>query len=143
MTIETLTCYRTSDGKLHTDKQWAEEHEESLMLSEKATKLLADGGSLYDALSLGDKYNRLGRLTEHDQVLLKSTAKDTLIAIPHWQCRDEPLYKAERIDFVKGIGVYFYGGKPLSWSGNYGNWVNLDDTVRYLENTFKEKMNEH
>lgn len=49
--------------------------------------------------------------------------KDNCFIISHWQCCEKPAYKIREI---KENGYVYVSGKG-SWSGYYGNDINIDD----------------
>jgi hypothetical protein len=120
--IKTIQCYQATDGSLHTDMRSAEYRQLRIDDTETANKMLEDGKSI------GDILKAIGR-TEHDPIF-DSVTKHSLLAIPHWQCRDEPGYKVIRFD--DDYTVYVYGNAG-SWSGSYGNTMSLYDLKGYAK----------
>lgn len=53
----------------------------------------------------------------------KEVTKDNCFVISHWQCCEKPAYQIRRIE--EGGSVYVSG--KGSWSGYYGNEVNISE----------------
>lgn len=124
--ITVTTAYVTRDGNMHRRHADAVMAEERLDAIDAANKILDEGGNLHAAIKAW------GYQINPAQVF-KLMTKDTKLAIPHWQCRDEPGYVVMRFD-KNGIRV---GGDAGSWSGFYADYVSVTDLERYARNTFR------
>jgi hypothetical protein len=117
-----LEVFETSDGDLHRSRAAADFHQKRIDGSVLATRMLDEGKSVGEALRAG------GFLPDGCYPALDEIFQSTRLAIPHWQCRDEPGYQPWRIN---SNGEVFVHGHAGSWSGAYGNDCSPQDVERY------------
>ena len=119
--IKEVKRYQTSDGGLHDDIRDAEYHQILVTNTENNTRLLREGKSIGEILSI---YSSIGPV----EPVLFDVTKDSLLCIPHWQCREEAGYSPLSFNID---GTIFVWGNAGSWSGTYGSNVKVKDLVRY------------
>ena len=126
--IEEVTAWRVGH-ELFADRRHAEDRVALRRRAQAANEALRAGKSILECVKLyvrspecygGERYAILGEMT-----------KDTKLVISYWQCRDTPGYCVCHFD-EKGIYVSGHAG---SWSGPYGNYVDLGCLVRYANDT--------
>ena len=117
--MRTVTRYESEDGKIHSTERDCLLHEKRCADTNEANKMLRDGRPLLECL---EHIQSMDAYKPDDRELLSQITKDTPIAIPHWQCRDQPGYKPVRIEVSGRLFVHGYTG---AWSGAYGEamWV--------------------
>jgi hypothetical protein len=113
--------YQTTDGESHSTKSSAAYHQKEIALTDHANARLEAGDTIADILRAVGK-------SVPDPILEKVT-KDSKLAIPHWQCRDEAGYTPRR--FEHGAWTVYVYGRAGSWSGGYGNTMSVQDLARY------------
>lgn len=119
--IEQITKWRTSDGEEFYVLSSAQDHALDIERAYKANAILDEGGSVADALrAMGAQYEI--------NPILERVTKATRLVISHWQCREEPGYRIQRISPNR---IFYIYGNAGSWSGAYGGNVGLNDLIRY------------
>jgi len=130
-----VTRYETSDGKTFAIEGLAADWQRALGAAELANLALEGGGDLADAYALFFAKAYTWKPAAETLVTIAAlrglTSKSQLI-ISHWQCRETPGYQPHRIN---PDGSIYVGGYAGSWSGGYGQDVQLRDLVRYVEDT--------
>lgn len=110
-----VTMYQANDGKLHRTESECLAWEKRCDDFAAANEMFFAGSTVLDAL---DRAGQSSSLSKQDRDLLSLINRDTAIAIPHWQCRDQIGYKPSCLELDGRIYVYGHAG---SWSGPYGN----------------------
>ena len=120
--------YVADDGEMFETKQECISYEKFQSKLIFANEKFKTGTSLAEVL----RFLSYNLLPESDQTKqyteFESVTKDTLIAIPFWQCRDLPMYKVLYInkDFSLCVGNL-----------EYSNTIYLHNFIRYLNYTNK------
>ena len=117
-----VTVFRTTDGKDFNFRSSAEYHQKEIAIAEDANARLKRGESIAEILRANGK-------TVPDEIL-ERVNKDSKLVIEHWQCRDTPGYQPRFFD--PGLSIYV-AGDTGSWSGSYGNMMNLRDLAGYAK----------
>lgn len=125
--IEQIMMYRTRDGEVHHSEYSALIHEQRLDEREAGDKILADGGTLYDAC-VAAGYGKV------DDVLKSFTRSDKLI-IAHWQCHDDPAYS---VCSFERQGIFCHG--VTNSFGGYGSHITAADLARYAAHTLEVRI---
>lgn len=147
--MKEITCWQSDDGQLFHDKSSCARHESDVAAARSATAVLREGRSLYDAFDT--YYNGCGFMlpswptsfTDSDQAFLQEITQNTKIAIPHWQCRDEPRYSPYEISHNGMLYVATAKDVPRGWPLAYGNWCTLRDFLRYVTETKTQHLQWH
>lgn len=128
--MKTVTMYEAEDGKTFTSEAQCLEYEQQCDDARAANVMLNNGATLMAALTRASQTRPWwdDELTPEDRVILTSATKDTGFVVRHWQCSDKPCYTVHQIDCY---GRLFLFGDAGSWRGPYGNWVDLQDLLRY------------
>lgn len=121
--IETITKYRTSDGKEFFGLNSAQDHASRIVQSERANEVLNSGGTVSDAL-------RAAGWEAHIDPIFDKVNKDTKLVVEYWQCRETPGYQVRH--FEPNHKVYVFGNAG-SWSGSYGGTMELRELARYAK----------
>jgi hypothetical protein len=129
---ERIDMWRAPDGRTFSTEQSCLEYEQQVADADAANAALEGGASLLAVLQLANRSRSWWRADDADAALLSSMTKDTALVVRHWQCSDKPGYKFCRVDYEGRIRLY---GDAGSWSGSYGNWVSLEDFIRYARAT--------
>ena len=121
--IQEVSSWKTTDGEIHRNMDWAADYQFALDRAEAANEMLKEGFSV-------------GQILEHfewpvDDPILNDVTKDSKLVIWHWQCRDTPGYQPIR--FNRDFTLYV-AGDAGSWSGPYGDDVRLSCLVGYAKN---------
>ena len=132
--MKIVTMYEAKDGKQFRDEAQCLEYEQQCDDARAANDMLENGATLMAALTRANQTRPWwdGGLTLEDKVILMKTTKDTGFAVRHWQCSDKPGYKVRQIDSAGRMHLF---GDAGAWSGCYGNWVGLQDLLRYAHQT--------
>ena len=132
--MKTVTMYEADDGKQFRSEAQCLEHEQQCEDARAANDMLENGATLMAVLTRANQTRPWwdSGLTLEDKVFLMRATKDTGFVVSHWQCSDKPGYKVRRIDNYGRIHLF---GDVGSWSGPYGNWVRLQDVLRYAHQT--------
>lgn len=126
-----IFAWETTDGKVHTVLDLAEEWQTKLDGAATANQMLQDGWSLLDSLVGG---GLLSQVSADRMPELGEVTKDTKLIIEHWQCRDDPGYQPQRIT---PEGYVYVHGDAGSWSGSYGTNLPPGEIARYWADTKK------
>ena len=128
--MKTVTMYEADDGKQFRSEAQCLEHEQQCEDARAANDMLENGATLMAALTRANQTRPWwdSGLTLEDKVFLMRATKDTGFVVRHWQCSDKPGYKVRQIDNQGRIHLF---GDVGAWSGWYGNWVSLQDLLRY------------
>ncbi len=130
--MKQVTRFQSDDGRLFLTEQEALHHEQRVTDAQTASMMFQEGCTLLEALQfacrVGGYFTQT--LAPHESDVLSATFHTTGISIPHWQCRNEPGYHVERIE---PDGSLFVWGNAGSWSGPYGNKVNVRELVQYID----------
>jgi hypothetical protein len=121
--------YEADDGEKFDNKESCERHEVLIARLINANECFKNGATLYRALELLN--DNMDNFSIEDKIILMKITKDTGISVPHWQCRDNQGYKPCSLN-IDGK-VYLFGDSG-SWSGPYGEWVKINDLLRYFRN---------
>jgi hypothetical protein len=118
----------TSDGRVHDSERAAIVHENRVDQVAEFNRLFDAGSSFTTAM------DATGQIVfDADREVLSLLTRDSLLLIPHWQCRDaQPGYKLVRQTIDEGFFVHGYAG---SWSGAFGQCVSYVDLVAYVRQT--------
>jgi hypothetical protein len=132
--MKTVTMYEAEDGKQFRDEAQCLEYEQQCEDARAANDMLENGATLMAALTRANQTRPWwdSGLTLEDKVILMKTTKATGFVVRHWQCSEKPGYKVWQIDTY---GRLYLFGDSGSWSGTYGNWVSLQDLLRYAHQT--------
>lgn len=125
--VVAITRYQARDGTLWDLIGHAAARNRELDRCAHANWLLELGFSVYDAAETSG----LQRLSPYTRRWLHMITRANKLAIPHWQCCDEPVYRVG--SFEAGRGLYV-GGAPRNRAG-YGDYVKLSELVRYVAHT--------
>lgn len=130
-----VTMYETSDRETFHNESAAQDWQRAIDAADLANLALEGGGDLAEAYTLFYSKAYTWRPAEETLVTiaaLRGLTRKSQLVIEYWQCRNTPGYQPTRINPNGSIWV---GGDAGSWSGSYGQDVNLRDLVRYVENT--------
>jgi hypothetical protein len=132
--MKIVTMYEAEDGQQFRTEAQCVEYEQQCADLAAANDMLDNGASLMAALTRAHQTRPWwdSGLTVKDKVILMKTTKDTGFVVSAWQCSDRPGYKPCRLNHAGQVKLW---GDSGSWSGPYGNWVGLQDLLRYARQT--------
>ncbi len=113
--IVELTCWKTTDDKLHERQNDAQYHQRQLEAVVRANELLAAGETIGAILR---EVDYPGEIPE----VLNCVSMDSRLVIASWQGQDTPGYQPVRFE-TEGC-IYVYGDAGSDW-GPYGRWLTL------------------
>lgn len=131
-----VTMYESNDGRQFSTESASSEWDTVLSDTDEANRILNSGQSLKIVVDAAYRNTR-GRHHINGEDVLAEMTKDSGIAIPHWQCREEAGYKLQRMQPDGQLYVY---GNVGSWSGGYGGYMSLEDFIRYAEDTKRKGL---
>lgn len=132
--MKQVTRYEADDGTLWHTQEMCKTHEQRCADLDAANEMLLSGATLMAALTRAHQTRPWwdSGLSLEDKALLMRITKDTGLVIEHWQCSTKPMYRPVKLD---GSCKVYVHGDPMPFSGSYGNWVTLDDLLRYARAT--------
>lgn len=132
--MKTVTMYEAEDGKQFRSEAQCLEYEQQCEDARAANDMLENGATLMAALTRANQTRPWwdSGLTLEDKVILMKTTKETGFVVRHWQCSDKPGYKVCQLNNAGHLHLF---GDSGSWSGPYGNWIGLQDLLRYAHQT--------
>lgn len=135
--MKTVEMYEADDGTQFRAEAQCLEYEQQCADGIAANDMLGNGATLMAALTRANQTRPWwdSGLSLEDKVILMKTTKDTGFVVRHWQCSETPGYKPCGIN---SDGLVRLWGDSGSWSGPYGNWVGLEDLLRYARNTARD-----
>ena len=128
--MKIVPMYEAEDGKQFRDAPQCIEYEQQCSDLAAANDMMDNGATLMAALTRAHQTRPWWdqRLALADKAILMKTTKDTGFVVSHWQCINKPVYKPTRLDRAGRVQLF---GDAGSWSGPYGNWVELTDLLLY------------
>lgn len=132
--MKTVTMYEAEDGQQFRTEAQCVEYEQQCADLAAANDMLDNGATLMAALTRAHQTRPWwdSGLSVDDKVILMKTTKDTGFVVSHWQGSNKPGYKPCRLNHVGQVKLW---GDSGGWSGPYGNWVGLQDLLRYARQT--------
>lgn len=127
-----VTRYETSDGRIHYSESGAKDWERAINAARLATMALEGGSDLADAYALFCSLAHDWAPDEATRLALVGVTRKSQLVISYWQCRDTPGYRPCRFN---PDGSIFVHGDAGSWSGPYGNDVEVRDLITYINDT--------
>jgi len=128
--MKSVMMYEADDGKRFNDPTLCLEYEQQCTDVDAANNMLDNGATLMAVLVRANQTRPWWDqgLSPDDKEFLMKATQDTGFVVRHWQCSDKPGYKPCRLNSDGEILLF---GDVGSWSGSYGNWVDLKDLLRY------------
>lgn len=137
--MRVVTMFEAEDGKQFHNEDQCLEYEQKCADVDAANDMLKNGATLMAALTHANQTRPLwdNNLSLEDKALLMNTTKDTGFTISHWQGSLKPGYKPCRLRNSARVQILLSGDVGC-WSGTYGDWVDIEDLLRYARSTLRE-----
>ena len=135
--MKTFTMYEAKDGTQFQREDECLEYELQCDDLVAANDMLKNGATLMAALTRAHQTRQWwdSGMSLEDKVILMKTTKDTGFVVSHWQCSNKHAYKPCSLSHA---GNVLLSGDAGGWSGPYGNWISLEELLRYARNTARE-----
>lgn len=134
-----VQSWECSDGERFASDRAATDHQRGIDASAAAQTVLEGGATIGDVLRTFYEHRwgpgeANGILANIDPQVFPLT-RGSLLAIPHWQCIDRPVYAIEKI--LPSGCFLVWGTVPGPLGSTYGGEVGVRDLESYVRQTVK------